>query len=263
MQAGPLSSETHASTPLLVAVLCELKQRMVFLIQAMSNRLLDSLPADYRRSLLSRMEQVALPIPTTLYRPNTLPKYAHFMTSGVTSIVTFMEDGNGVEVGLVGCEGLVEGFHLLGAAAVPTTGFVQVEGTALRLPFAELQHEFLVSEALRSRVLQFVQAQGLILGQIAACNRLHEVEERLARWLLMVQDRLGQNKFYLTQEFLAEMMGARRTTVTLAAGSLQRSGMIEYRRGHIHILDRESLESAACECYPLVRDLIPKLYPQL
>lgn len=224
------------------------------------NRLLHVLPFEYRTSLLSRMEPVTLPVSTTLYRAGEIPKYVHFMTSGITSIVTFMEDGSGVEVGLVGCEGLVEGFHLLGPANVPSSGFVQVAGTALRIPFVELRKEFLASEMLRSRILQCVQRQSLMLSQIAACNRLHEVEERLARWLLMVQDRIGDHMFALTQEFLAEMIGARRTTVTLAAGRLQQSGLIEYRRGHIHILDREGLESAACECYPIVRGLVANLY---
>ena len=105
-----------------------------------------------------------------------------------------------------------------------------------------------------------LKGQGLIVNQLAACNRLHEIEERLARWLLMVSDRMASDKFYLTQEFLAEMIGAQRSTVTLAAGSLQRSGLIEYRRGHIHILDRERMESVACECYPIVRDLAANLY---
>ena len=108
-------------------------------------------------------------------------------------------------------------------------------------------------------ILGQVQAAGLVMMQLSACNRLHEVEERLARWLLMIQDRLGSDHFYLTQEFLAEMIGARRTTVTLAAGSLQRSGLIGYKRGNIHILDRERMEAAACECYPIVRRLLGAL----
>lgn len=218
------------------------------------------LPADYRSSLLARMEEVALPIPTNIYRAGEVPKYAHFMTSGITSIVTFMENGSGVEVGLIGSEGVVEAFHLLGSSNVPTTGMVQVEGAALRIPFAEFRKEFIRFEPLRFCVLQAVQGQALIVNQLAACNRLHEVEERLARWLLMVSDRIGKSEFNLTQEFLAEMIGAGRTTVTMAAGSLQRSGLIEYSRGHIHILDRERMESAACECYPIVRDLISNLY---
>lgn len=226
-----------------------------------TNRLLDSLPFDYRASLLARMEEVALPVPQILSGPNEAPRFAHFLTSGITSIVAFMQDGSGVEVGLLGAESLVEVLHLLGPTAIPTTAFVQVDGSALRLPFREIQHEFATQEVFRNRVLQSVQAQSLISTQLAACNRLHEVEERLARWLLMVRDRVGSSDFYLTQEFLAEMIGARRTTVTLAAGSLQRSGLIEYSRGNIRILDSERLEAAACECYPIVRKLVNDLYP--
>lgn len=224
------------------------------------NRLLQSLPADVRSSLLARMEEVELPTQMNLCRPREVPKYAHFMTSGITSVVTFMEDGGGVEVGLVGREGLVEAVHLLGPAHVPTTAFVQTAGTALRMPFAELKQEFLTSEPLRELILRLVQGQGCIVNQLAACNRLHEIEERLARWLLMVSDRVGGSEIYLTQAFLAEMIGAQRSTVTLTAGSLQRSGLIEYRRGHIQILDRSGLENAACECYPIIRELASDLY---
>lgn len=225
-----------------------------------SNLLLEALPPGYRDSLISRMEPVSLPIETVLYKPGELPEHAHFITSGIASIVAMMADGTGAEVGLFGNEGLVECTHLLGPAKVHTTGFIQVDASALRMSFAELQKEFLSSEVLHNAILASTQVQGLILGQLAACNRFHEVEERLARWLLMVEDRVGSPYFFLTQEFLAEMLGARRTTVTLAAGSLQRSGLIEYRRGHIRILDRPALISAACECYPIVSELVANLY---
>ncbi len=226
-----------------------------------SNRLLDSLPAAYCASLKARMEEVTLAVPTTIAPPNQIPRYAHFITSGITSVVAFMEDGSGVEVGLLGSESLVEAFYLIGPAEIATTAFVQVSGSALRIPFREIQQEFKANEHFRTRILQSIQGQSLIVSQVAACNRLHEVEERLARWLLMVRDRLSADHFLLTQEFLAEMIGARRTTVTLAAGSLQRSGLIEYSRGHIRILDSDRLQSAACECYPIVRKLVSGLYP--
>ena len=206
------------------------------------------------------MEEVHLPVPTTLYHPGTTPKFAHFMTSGMVSIVTFMKDGHGVEVGLVGSESLVEAFHLLGSAEMPTTGFLQVEGWALRLPYSDLVREFGENKLMRSLILKSVQVHGLVVQQLAACNRLHEVEERMSRWLLTVSNRLGTPDFAITQEFLAQMIGTQRTTVTLAAGNLQRSGLIEYRRGRMTLLDRERLESAACECYPIVRDLMLNMY---
>jgi CRP-like cAMP-binding protein len=225
-----------------------------------SNLIIDALPAPAKASLLAHLQPVTLPIGTVLSAPGETPKYAHFMTSGIASVVTFMVNGAGAEVGLIGREGLVEAINLLGPAASPTTAFIQSAGTALRMPFAELQEQFLTPNPLRQRILECVQGHGFVLSQLAACHGLHEIEERLARWLLMVRDRLDSDRFDLTQEFLAEMLGARRTSVTLAAGTLQRSGLIEYRRGHIHIIDRDGLESAACECYPIVRNLVSRLY---
>lgn len=222
----------------------------------LSNAILDHLPAAQRKALVARMEIVSLPVETVLLTPGEQPEYAHFMTSGIASVVTYMQDGAAAEVGVIGNEGLVEAMHLLGTASSPTTAFIQVEGSALRIPFKELLSEAFASKALLRGILDFVQRHNFALSQLAACNGLHEIEERLARWLLMVQDRVDSPKFDLTQEFLATMLGTRRTSVTLAAGSLQRSGLIEYRRGHISVLNREKLQSAACECYPIVRDLV-------
>lgn len=227
--------------------------------QKTSNLLLDSLPSTLRKTLVARLEPVDLPTETVLYRTGEQPEYAHFMTSGIASIVTFMADGGGAEVGLIGREGLVEGINLLGPASPPTTAFIQVEGTALRIRYAELQKQLIAQPVLLRRILEFVQCHGFILSQIAACNGLHEVDERLARWLLMVQDRVQTPVFYLTQEFLAEMLGIRRTSVSAAAGNLQRNGIISYRRGHIQVLKRRELEGVACECYPIVRDLAAQL----
>jgi CRP-like cAMP-binding protein len=227
-----------------------------------SNLIIEALPAEVKSSLLARLQPVELPVGTVLTNPGQIPPFAHFMTSGITSVVTFMSDGVGAEVGVIGREGLVEAISLLGPAAAPTTAFIQSEGTALRMPFADLQQLFLVPGPLSQRILECVQSQGFILSQLAACHGLHEIEERLARWLLMVRDRLESDCFELTQEFLAEMLGARRTSVTLAAGKLQRGGLIKYSRGRIEVIDRKGLEGAACECYPIVRDLVAQLYPE-
>jgi CRP-like cAMP-binding protein len=225
-----------------------------------SNRILNALPAELKSTLLARLQLVDLPVGTVLSNPGQPPPFAHFMTSGIASVVTFMSDGLGAEVGVIGREGLVEAIHLLGPETAPTTSFIQSEGTALRMPFADLQHLFLEHNALMQRVLECVQSQSFMLSQLAACHGLHEIEQRLARWLLMVRDRLDSNHFELTQEFLAEMLGARRTSVTIAAGTLQRNGVIRYSRGRIEVLDRKGLEKAACECYPIVRDLVTRLY---
>jgi CRP-like cAMP-binding protein len=190
-----------------------------------------------------------------LYEPYEIPKFAHFLTSGIASVVTTMKDGGTVETGMWASEGVAECMHLSGSDRVPSRCFMQIGGTALRMSFADLESGFETLQPLRQGIQRSIQNQTLILGQLVACNRLHEVEERLARWLLMLQDRLQQGIFHITQEFLAEMLGSRRTTVTMAAGALQRIGLIEYQRGRVHILDRERLEAAACECYPVIRRL--------
>ncbi len=175
-------------------------------------------------------------------------------------MVTSMEDGAIVEVGLVSREGLAESNHLLGPEVGATHCFMQIAGTALRMNFAQFGAEFEREATLRRLTLQHVQYSLLLLSQLAACNRLHDVEERLARWLLMVQDRMGTDSFLLTQEFLGEMLGTRRSSVTLTAGSFQRSGLIAYSRGRVHILDRDGLENTACECYAISKRLLDGLY---
>ena len=155
---------------------------------------------------------------------------------------------------------MVGGISLLGSALAPSQSFVQVAATGYRVPFAAMKRLFLSSEELRSRILECVQQNAMTTSQIAACNNAHEAEPRLARWLLMVQDRTQEDTFQLTQEFLSEMLGKRRTTVALAAGALQRSGFIEYSRGKVTILSRQALETAACDCYAVTKRLFLALY---
>lgn len=225
------------------------------MLEQASNLLLNSLSPKYRGILIARMRPVTLAAREVLYEPDESPKFAHFMTSGIASIVGVMSSGASAEVGIWGKEGLVECFHLLGSARIPTRCFMQIEGSALRMPFRDLQKEFQENDEFHECVLHTIQTQGAILGQLAACNRLHEAEERLARWFLMVRDRMENDSFYLTQEFLAIMLGSRRTTVTAAAGTLQRKGLIRYSRGRIHIVDSAGLEREACECYGTVREI--------
>ncbi len=225
-----------------------------------TNFLLSALSAEGHKLLVSRMTAVALPLRTVLYSSNEPPIHAYFITSGLASMVTSMSDGGTAEVSFVGREGLVGGFHLLGPAEVPTNCFMQMEGSGLKIAMVDLKEAFDSSEEIRQRILESVQEQALTIGQIAACNRLHEAEERLARWLLMARDRTQSDVLNITQEFLAEMLGARRTTVTMVAGALQRSGFIEYRRGQVRILDRKNLEAAACDCYKVIKRLYDGLY---
>jgi CRP-like cAMP-binding protein len=150
--------------------------------------------------------------------------------------------------------------QLLGPTPTPAQSFVQLDATAQRIRLDDLRAMFLTSSELRSRILEFVQQQTVTLEQIAACNKLHEAEERLARWLLMSRDRADQDTMIMTQEFMADMLGTRRTTVTLVASSLQERGLISYRRGKVTIVSREELEKAACDCYRVCRDAMTSLY---
>jgi len=225
-----------------------------------TNRLLESLSQEASNFLMSRSTPVDLPVRTRLFEAEQTPSHAFFLTSGMASIVTTMEDGGTAEVGVVGVEGLIGGVHLMGPAKVSTNSFMQLSGAGLKIPFPELKKAFMESEEIRSRILEFNQEQSLTVSQIAGCNRLHEAEERLARWMLMANDRTQMNPLNFTQEFLGMMLGARRTTVTLVAGILQKAGLIEFTRGRVMIVDREKLTAAACDCYPIARDLFVNLY---
>jgi CRP-like cAMP-binding protein len=227
-----------------------------------TNLFLHSLSSSSRDSLTKLCVEVDLPLRKSLYESDEQPTYAYFLTSGIASVVTMMEDGGSAEVGLIGREGVVGCFHLLGPARVSTQCFIQLDATALRIKFSNLMEVFQENEEVRARILEFVQDQVISLSQLAGCNRLHSNEERLARWLLMAQDRTQTDTLNFTQEFLGMMLGARRTTVTLIAGELQRSGLIEYRRGRVRILHRENLEFAACDCYQITKALYANLYSQ-
>jgi CRP-like cAMP-binding protein len=226
----------------------------------LSNVLLDALPEEARQRLLTQLRPVTIPIRTSLYEPGDQPKYIHFITSGIASIVVSMANGDTTEVGTVGREGLPQGLHLLGSASLPTRCFMQIGGTALRMELRQFERIFLADEAVRQVVLQYCQYHSLLLSQLAGCNRLHGVEARLARWLRMIQDRTGDSVLKLTQEFLGQMIGSRRTTVSAVAGALQARGLIVYSRGTVRILNPTGLENVACECYVVTRDLLGSLY---
>lgn len=224
------------------------------------NRLLAALSPRSLKLLTSHCSPVDLPVRTSLYEPEEVPRHAFFMTSGLASVVTAMLDGGTAEVEVIGHEGLAGSLHLLGSAPVNTSCFMQLGGSAYRIGLSELRTLFQDSTEIRGRILEVIQHQALSVSQIAGCNRLHEAEARLSRWLLMAQDRTQSEVLHLTQEFLSEMLGTQRTTVTTVAGTLQRSGLIEYRQGVVKIKDRESLEAAACDCYRIVSQLYTNLY---
>ncbi len=224
------------------------------------NRFLSSLSPSGRDLLLSKGTAVPLPLKTFLYEAAEPAQFAFFLTSGVASMVTSMPEGGAAEVGMIGNEGVTGGLHVLGPNPPFTNCMMQLPGTAIRLSLSSLREAVRSSEEIRDRLLEFIQHQAVMLGQIAGCNRLHNAEERLARWLLMALDLTSADTLDFTQEFLAEMLGSRRSTVTLVAGVLQRSGLIDYERGHVRILNRERLEAAACSCYPILRQLQQNLY---
>jgi CRP-like cAMP-binding protein len=225
------------------------------------NLLLESLPPTYRESLWPRLEEVVLPAGTVLYEAEQIPRYAWFITSGVASKMVSMSDGRTAEIGLCGSEGVVPCFHLLGGMPQASSRcIVQMEVKALRIPFPEMQKEAQRSEPFRQLLMRCAQRRSMILAQLAACNRLHDAEERLARWLSTAHDLTGTSSISLSQGFLADILGARRTTVTLAAGILRRRKLISYKRGQIQILDHANLRAAACECYETVRRLFQNFY---
>jgi CRP-like cAMP-binding protein len=197
------------------------------------NLLLSILSRESYSSLTSRSAHSDLSLREELYHANEAPMYAYFLTSGLASVVTMMDSGETAEIGFVGCEGVVGALHLLGSVPVVSTCFMQLAGTAIRIPFSDVQAAFRDSEEIRHRLLESAQEQAVNAGQVAGCNRLHKAEERLARWLLMARDRTRSGDLHLSQEFLAEMLGVHRPTVSIAASALQRAGLIEYGRGHI------------------------------
>lgn len=230
------------------------------MLTVMENLLLSSLSPESRELIHSQCTPVTLPLRAVLYIPSKVPKDLYFMTSGLASIVATTSDGETAEVGIVGREGLVGVAHLLGPAKPPTDCYVQLPASALRIPFPKMLQLFKTSEEIRTRILEFAQEQMLSLSQLATCNRLHSAGERLSRWLLMVDDRIQSGSIDLTQEFLAQMLGSQRTTVTMVAGTLQRAGLIEYKRGSLHIVNRQELEAASCDCYGVIHKLFSNLY---
>ena len=224
-----------------------------------ANRILNALsPAEYAR-LAPHLEPVSLSGGEVLYRPDEATTHVYFPNRGTVSVVSVFEDGGSVEVGIVGNEGLFGVSVLLGSVTSPLEALVQLPGDALRIRADLLKQEFKKCSALLDLILRYTQAFIIQIAQAAACNRAHQVEGRLARWLLMCQDRARADKLELTHEFIAAMLGIRRAGVTEAAGALQRAGIIKYHRGHITIIDRKGLEAASCECYRVVQQEFARL----
>jgi CRP-like cAMP-binding protein len=217
------------------------------------NKILLSLPRQERNQVFEKLEFVRLKLKQVLHDAGETIKSGYFVNSGLISILAVQPDGKSVEVGLIGKEGFVGLPLLVGYHTSPTRTVTQGDGNAYRCDAGSLKILMQECPVLEQQLHRFNQQLAMQTTQIAACNRLHNVEERLARWILMTQDRLGSKELPLTQEFLSDMLGTRRSSVTVAAGILQKAGLISYTRGNVSISNREKLEEAACECYGIVQ----------
>jgi CRP-like cAMP-binding protein len=226
---------------------------------AFDNRLLAGLPADVYRRLGPALEPASFVLGDVVYEVGRRMAYVYFPTSSVVSIIYTMEDGNTAEMGLVGNEGVVGIALFMGGDTTPNQAVAQVAGGAFRMKAQAMLEEFRRGGPFQLALLRYTQALITQISQTAVCNRLHPVEKRLCRWLLLTRDRLCSDQILMTQEFIAHMLGVRREGVTAAAHHLQAAGLIRYHRGHITILDRTELEAAACECYRVVKDEFDRL----
>ena len=221
---------------------------------SVANSLLAALPhAEYQR-LLAGMEPVTLTYGEVLYAPGAPIRHVYFPIDCLISLLTTVEGNRALEVGLVGHEGMVGIPLALGINVSPVRALVLGTGTAMRMEAAPFRKELLQSMPLQRVLYRYTHALMAQFAQTAACNQFHAVKARLARWLLMIRDRVRSNEFRLTHELLAEMLGIRRVSVTIAAGALQKRKLISYSRGNIRILDRKGLEAVACKCYRIIKD---------
>jgi CRP-like cAMP-binding protein len=222
------------------------------------NHLLASLPEAERNALMAHMRPTHLSVKTVLFDPGQVIGSVHFPIDGVVSLVTPLADGNIVEVATIGNEGIV-GVPLVAGGSLAVRAISQVGGRTLRMDAALFVAELERLSGFRRLVQRYIQALFGQISQAAACNRLHSNEERLSRWLLMSHDRVGMDAFPITHEFLGQMLGSRRATVTLSAGLLQAAGLIRYHRGRVTIVDREGLEGVACECYGIIKTALDQV----
>jgi CRP-like cAMP-binding protein len=234
--------------------------KLIQACNAAGNLLLCALPPAECERLLPDLQPVTFSLGQILCEPGERIHYCYFPTSAVISLLYTMEDGSTAEMGLVGNEGVLGVAALLGGESTCSRAVVAVAGDALRLPAKRLQEEFAHGGSLQDLLLRYTLALITQVSQTAVCNRLHSVEQRLCRWLLLCHDRKNCSELLMIQELIANMLGGRRESVTVAAGRLQDAGLIHYCRGRIRILDRDGLESNVCECYRAVEDEFDRLF---
>jgi CRP-like cAMP-binding protein len=217
------------------------------------NQILNSIPESEFDLIRPELENIQTPQQHLLHEAGDKIEYAYFLNEGMASLVVLTSDGRSVEVAIVGREGVVGTPLAVGLRRSPYRSIMQIPGSGLRMRSDVLEQRLQEMPELRLVLNRYVLVQGLQVAQIAACNRLHEIEQRLARWLLMCQDRVLSDSLPVTHEFLAQMLGTGRPSVSLAAGILQKAGTIENLRGTVRILNRKELEAAACECYKTIQ----------
>jgi CRP-like cAMP-binding protein len=220
---------------------------------SIENRLLLRLPRKECDYVFARLTLVNLKLHDLLQEAGEVIVYCYFPNSAMASILNLMDDGKSVEVGLAGKEGFVGLPLIAGFRSSASRVVTQGEGTAFRIGANDMRKVLRRCPQLNILLLRYSQEAAMEVMQIAACNRLHEVNERLARWLLMSHDRIGMDVLPLTQEFLSQMLGIRRASVSVAAGVLQKAGLIHYGRGRVSIVSRKRLERASCECYGVIQ----------
>jgi CRP-like cAMP-binding protein len=225
------------------------------------NLLLAALPAADLGLLTPHLKPVVFEQGVLLQEEGEVVDEVYFPQDGIISLLAVMQQGNAIELATIGFEGSVGSLAGLGPRRSHTRAVVQVPGAGLRIPAARFRKAAEESEAVRNIIVRYGEMLLIQVQQTAACNALHAVEARLSRWLLQARDRVQSNTILLTHEFLSQMLGVRRTTVTVVANALQQAGLIRYHRGHIEILDRAGLEAKACECYEAIRRQIDQVTP--
>jgi CRP-like cAMP-binding protein len=226
----------------------------------LENRILSSLPDEEFTHIAPKLERIAFRLGDVISEPGARIEHLYFPTSCVISLLHTMLDGSTAEMGSTGNDGAVGVALFLGGETMPNRAVVQIAGGAFRMKVKILRQEFARGGPLQHLLLRYTQALLSQVSQTAVCNRLHSVEQRLCRWLLMSHDRVNSDEIHMTQEFIANMLGGRRESVTVAAGRLQGAGLIQYSRGHITIINRQGMEAVVCECYRIVKQETDRLF---
>jgi len=245
----------RAATPVWSAMITMADARLNLLLGALSDSIL--------LRWLQDLECVEIPLGEVLYESGQTADFVYFPIAAIVSLLYVMENGASAEIAVVGNEGMVGIFLVMGDGSTTSRALVQSGGAGIRMPAKEFKREFNRSAVVQHLMLRYTQALITQMTQTAVCNRHHSLEQQLCRWLLLSLDRLHGDELVMTQELIAKMLGVRREGVHEAASKLQDAGLIRYSRGHIHVLDRKELEKRSCECYATVKREYDRLLPDI